>query len=73
MDPEVVKRREYAGITLILLGLVACAGSLLGMTLAWPVALGGLAVGAIILAAGTAVLTTIPNLVQDTEEGRPYL
>ncbi len=45
MNPEAVKRREYAGLCLIVFGVLACA----------------------------AVLTTIPNLVRDAEEGAPYL
>ena len=73
MNPESVKRREYAGIFLILFGLLACAGGLLGLFQGWPVALATLATGAGALAAGTAILTTIPNLVQDPEEGNRYM
>ena len=73
MNPEYVKRREYAGIFLILFGLLACAGGLLGMFQSWPVALAMLATGACALAAGTAILTTIPNVVQDAERADPYL
>ena len=73
MNPESVKRREYAGISLIVFGLLASAGGLLGVFQSWPVALAVLATGAGALAAGTAILTTIPNLVQDTEEGSSYM
>ena len=69
MNPDSVKRREYAGILLILLGLLACACGLLGMVLDWPMAVGTLGTGAGALTIGTATLTTIPNLVQDIKEG----
>ena len=72
MHPESVKRREYAGIFLILLGLLMCAIGLLNAVSDWQVALGALGMigaGAGALTAGTIILSTIPTLVHDPEEG----
>ena len=65
INPEDVKRREYAGLTSLIVGLLFAITGLIGLLYSMPLGLVVLGLGIGLTATGIFVLTKIPDLVSD--------
>ena len=68
MNPQQVKRREYLGLAGLLLGLINAIAGLISLVFSMPIGLTLLGFGLAASAAGTIVLTTIPDVVGPVED-----
>ena len=65
INPEDVKRREYAGLIFLVVGLLFATTGLVGLLYSMPLGLVLLGLGIGLTATGIFVLTKIPDLVSE--------
>ena len=68
MNPNQVKRREYLGLSGLLLGAILVLSGVISLLFLLPLGLGLLGLGCALFAAGVLVLMHIPDLVGPPEE-----
>ncbi len=68
MNPQQVKRREYMGLSGLLIGAVQLLAGLICLLFSMPIGLLVLGLGAALFTAGVYVLTRIPDVVGPRED-----